>query len=202
MAKFSQRDPEQLQKQLLELKSLMDFFKQELGVYTYVSYGMLLGAIREKDLVPHETDIDICYLSNENKITNVRKELQEICNKLIEKDLLSKIWIRGKAFKKPSKINRLDFSGQMHVATLNKMLNIDVFSSFIDQNNKFHMTRRIQGQLEKTDIVPFKTTNIRGINFNIPNHSEKVLNYIYGKQWIKPLPNTKSTVVRKPLWTY
>jgi phosphorylcholine metabolism protein LicD len=61
---FSLRTEEMKTEIIKDMKTLELFFKEQLDLDTYLIYGTLLGAIREHDFIPHDTDIDIGYISN------------------------------------------------------------------------------------------------------------------------------------------
>ena len=68
-------DKEGATKDLLDIKRVLD----SLGVKLFLGYGAVLGAIREKDWIDHDDDIDIVIIE---KLTY--KQRKEILEKLIQ----------------------------------------------------------------------------------------------------------------------
>jgi hypothetical protein len=171
---FSARTQESIQAQLISLNKLIAFFRKECDVYAYLAYGTLLGAIRDKNVIPYDTDYDIAYLSKFHTIPEIQTELQNICKILIKNNLLAKVFINGEGIINPKEKDLHD-----GVAL------IDVFTSWII-NDKFYLAPNIYGQVEGRAIVPFKYTEMRGLNFVVPKHSKILLRKLYGSGWRTP----------------
>lgn len=197
---FYNRQSEDIHKQLLGIKDLIKFFKQNCGVYAYLCYGTLLGSIRNNDVISYDSDYDIAYLSKGTTVNEVKEELKEICKILIQNKMLSKIWINGKGIINPSIEDLTNFGGQMHVKSPSGQVLVDVFSSWIE-NNKYYLCPHLQGQLHKSIIVPFTYSSIKNINLVVPHSSSILLEELYGKEWIVP-SETKSKKFRKWLSDY
>ena len=115
---FSSRTPELIYEQLLSTKKLIDFFRKECGVYAYICYGTLLGAIRGNNVISYDNDVDIAYISKYHTMPEIRKELFHISEILIKHNLLGKIWVKRRGILHPEvKYLGLEFAGQMHVRT-------------------------------------------------------------------------------------
>ena len=71
---FSSRTSEVIYTQLLSMNELIKFFREECGVYAYICYGTLLGAVRNNDVIPHDNDYDIAYLSNGTNLKKLDKK--------------------------------------------------------------------------------------------------------------------------------
>jgi len=198
---FEIRNPEHILLQLKDMKELMTFFRKECGVYTYLTYGSLLGAIRERDVISRDTDYDIAYFSKGTTIEEVREELKRICTILVNNKMLGKVWHKGGQTVHPTLDRLYDLSGQMHVQAPNKTIHIDVYTSFC-LNGKFHMSYGIHGHLNKSEIVPFGQSSIRGIEFVTPKNPEAILKFMYGKDWKIPQEGYKYKGKFKRLWNY
>ena len=198
---FSIRNEEHIKLQLEGMKQLINFFRTECGVYAYLTYGSLLGAVRNQDVIGHDTDYDIAYMSKFSEPKDIHAEWREICCKLIDNNMLGKIWTKQGIFIHPTKDQLGDFSGQMHVQTPNRVIHIDVYTSFC-KNGKYHLSFGIHGHLKRSDIVPFGKVTLRGIDFPAPKRPEAILKFMYGKDWMTPKEAYKYQGKRKKLWEY
>lgn len=143
---------------------------QSLRMPIYLIYGTLLGAIREKDFIKHDSDIDVAYLSKYRSIEKVMQERQNLKNYFIKHSLL-----------------RTTRNTQgLKVRYLNT--NLDVWTSWID-NNVVHILPLFH-IYKKKDVFPLKELQFRTDKFSIPNQSEKLLNTIY-VTWKEPITKEK-----------
>ena len=63
---------------ILQLKELELVFRIEFGLQLYLTWGTLLGAIREGDLIGHDFDIDVAYVSRARSKAGVLRERERI----------------------------------------------------------------------------------------------------------------------------
>jgi len=159
---FYKRTEETKQKQAIEMLSLINYFKQKLNLLLYPVSGTLLGILREHDFISHDNDVDLAYLSNKNTKDEVLKEFYQICNFLESEKLLTKICKKG----------------QLHCFGESKTFKYDIWTSFII-NNKFYLIPIINGELNKSVLLPLKNYIFRDCCLNIPFNSKKLLTYIY-----------------------
>lgn len=135
----------------------------------YLIYGTLLGAIREKDFIAHDSDIDIAYLSKYHTKSEVYKE----------RNNLKEYFIKNKMLRKKNTVG-------LKIRYLSS--NFDVWTSWIENNNLYLLP--FNKVCNSNLIIPFKRINFRGKDFNIPLKSEKLLDIIY-INWKKPITKNK-----------
>jgi len=164
---FSEKDETTKQQYIVDLKS----FEQEminLKLPIYLIYGTLLGALREKDFIAHDTDIDIAYLSSCKNKEDVRIERQELIKYFTEHNMM--------------RSNLPTIGIKTKYGASEDMF--DLWASWIEED-KYYLIPQING-LNKEILLPFKTLNFKGTNFLIPNKSEELLDIVYF-DWKTPI---------------
>jgi len=162
---FYKRTEEEKQKQTNEMVWLINYFKNNLNLDLYPISGTLLGMIRDSDFIAHDNDVDLADLSNKHTKKEVLNEFYQICEYLKKENLLT----------------RLCMKGQLHCFGKSKTFKYDIWTSFIIIN-KFYLVPLINGDLNQEILIPFKKYKFRNSEFNIPNQSTKILDFIY-KDW-------------------
>lgn len=197
---FKNRPSEVIDRQIESVKKLIYFFKKEFGLYAFICYGTLLGAVRENNVISHDSDYDIAYLSKGKNLIEVRTELINICNVLIKKNMLGKLFQNNKGKLNPYNFDINAFNGQMHVKTPDNNLYVDIFTSWFE-NGKYYLCPHIQGELTKADIVPFKYIQLKNQKLVSPKNPEKLIKILYGNDW-NISQEKKSKKYRKWLLNY
>jgi hypothetical protein len=165
-----------------EMKDIENYFKEELEIDIYPVYGTLLGMIRDNDFIGWDTDIDMAYLSKCHTNKAVLNEFNMICKFLEEKQLL---------------MYRIKTASHLHVYSPNKHLRIDLWISWIDENNNYHLVWTVSGDIDSSMILPFKTITFKNQTYRQMNDPIKFLNEHYywqiptlgeANQWAKRNP--------------
>lgn len=165
---FSQRKEEHKLKMIYEIKQLEVFFKTTFNLDLYLIYGTLLGAIREKNFIPHDKDIDLAYFSQYTNAHQVRKEFSYICKVLKEKNLFK----RARGYK------------HIDCGAISDKFIFDIWSSYIE-NNVFYLAPFKQS-FNISTFIPLKETIFKNTIFKIPNNPKIFLNDFY-KNWKSPI---------------
>jgi phosphorylcholine metabolism protein LicD len=165
---FAERTEKHKLKMLYEVKQLEIFFKNTFNLDLYLIYGTLLGAVRDKDFIPFDTDIDLAYFSKCNNSFLMRKEFLHICDVLKDKNLFK----RARGYK------------HIDCGAISDKFYFDIWSSYIE-NNVFYLAPF--KQVFKSDtFIPLKEINFKGTLFKIPNNPEIFLEAFY-KSWKTPI---------------
>lgn len=153
---------------LFMLKRLNNFFK-EIDLDFFLMDGALLGSIRQGTIAGRGSDLDIGVVSeNENK----------------EKYLMNLLLEKNFRIRKTSKTS-------FHI--IHEKINIFADLSFFRPSDDgeclyFHWgNEKKKLIIKKTEILPLKTNRLYNENCYIPNNSEKILEMIYGKNFLTPI---------------
>lgn len=149
---------------LLDFKFILDNNK----VNFLLMHGTLLGAIREHNFIKHDIDIDTCTFEEE-KLIEIIPELSKVGLKLCryEKNVIYS-FIRNNVYIDVYIVNKLQgLIRPFYVRYLYRVIPRKYF-------------RRV------------KKINFLGKTFRIPNHSIKLLEFWYGKDWRTPISNAPS----------
>ena len=169
---------------------------QELGVDYWLEFGTLLGAVREKDFIEHDIDIDLgCFENNYNP----------------QKEIVFKKY----GLKKIQEILIDNGSYGREETYQYKGINIDIFYFHQRENNIYcHVFTKIKGKTWPTTIKElgglivqettfpfngFKKIEFLGRKFNIPLNIEEHLSANYGNNYLikdKNYTNSNSTNVK------
>ena len=142
-----------------------------MNIRVYLVYGTLLGIIRENDFLEHDTDIDMAYLSNYHTKEEVIQEFNEIC----------KVLETTKAL-----LHRIKTMSHIHVQDTITGTRLDMWISWIDENNNYHIVWTVAGEIDASMILPFKTVEFRKQVFRQMNDPERFLNEHYNT-WKVPV---------------
>jgi hypothetical protein len=154
---------------LIILKGIFD----QNNIKFWLCFGTLLGAVRDNEFIPYDTDTDICvYKEDLGKIVNVVPELEKMNLKLIrvihEKNLIT--FMRNDEY-------------------------IDIYV-FVKRRKALILKEWRMGDTFKIKYKFFKKfAKIIFLNqtFLVPNKYEKLLEEFYGKDWRIPIRGVHAT---------
>ena len=162
---------------LAQVDALMTTLKDDAGVASFVTYGTLLGAVRDGKLIGHDNDVDIAYLSEHSDPVDVVREAFRI-----ERVLTEKGWVvrRGSGTRVNVRITQPDGSIRF----------VDVFTAhWVD--GVFYMPSDTGFRVPREAILPLSTVEIHGRAMPAPADPEPLLAATYGPGWATPDPSFK-----------
>lgn len=166
-----------------QVEALLRSLNETAGVPAFISYGTLLGAVRNGRLIGHDNDIDLTYVSRCTTPVDVLREAYRV-----ERALLSDGWVvrRGSGARLNVRLRQHDGS----------MRYVDVFTAhwvegilYTPQDTGF--------ELPVSTLLPLTTVELLGRQVPAPADYETLLAATYGPNWRVPDPSFKYDT---PLW--
>ncbi len=171
---FDRMDAASLTELTMASRRVLDDLVDKCGVDAYLCYGGLLGAVRTGEMIGHDSDVDLAWLSPHTHPFDVIRE-----SRRIERQMRELGW----------KVVRMSAANFKVWAPLpnGKRAGVDVFGSF-HVGEKFHLAGTLRGPLPREAIVPFGTIELEGVEFPAPRDLDAYLAYTYGPGWRVPDP--------------
>jgi len=142
---------------ILALKTIEKF--NEHNVQYWVDYGTLLGIVREGDIIPYDTDVDICLIQT----PDLHKKLKQIVNELKDYVLEYHDWGAYRIRENP-----------FVYADLYLINEVD--GMYVDPTGKIPIEL-----VGKTRLIPWKYIQVR-----VPEKTHESLVWRYGKNYMTP----------------
>lgn len=183
---FMDYDPAYLDALVADLKSIELIFQVEFGLQIFLTYGTLLGAIREGDLIGHDSDIDVSYISQANSAEGILAERARIFALFDQAGRVAGHPTHGRfmMLSVPSPLGGYDHG-------------IEVFTSFLRGDRYFGYTSA-PGTLPANAFSPLRSAKLRGVEFQVPGKAEDVLDVLIAPDWRIPrLPKDFADPARK-----
>lgn len=173
---FAGYDKAQLDLLIGSMKTLEQLFSTEFDIQFYLTWGTLLGAIRHKDFIGFDTDVDVAYLSKKSLDYEILEEHEYIVAVLKE---------QGFDVRRNSK-------GQIHVRVLPESLtgdcpafNLDLWTTW-QRDGRYYHYPDIKGELAADSVLPLIPHEFHGADFLVPQGFANVLSSFYGPNWTEP----------------
>jgi hypothetical protein len=151
--------------------------RDKVGIDAHVSYGCLLGAVREGRMIGHDSDSDLAYLSAHTHPADVVRESFRI-----EREMRQLGW----------KVVRMSGADLKLFLPLpdGRSVHLDVFGAF-HVGDVFYQLGGRSGQLAREALTPASTVLLEGVELAAPADPETVLAFLYGPGWRVPDPAFK-----------
>jgi SAM-dependent methyltransferase len=152
--------------------------REKVGVEAHLSYGGLLGAVREGRMIGHDSDLDLAYLSRHTHPADIVLEAYRI-----EREMRVLGW----------KVVRMSGADLKLFVPLpdGRSVHVDVFGAF-HVGDTFYQLGGRSGHLPREAIAPASTVTLEGVTLAAPHDPEMVLAFLYGPGWRRPDPAFQS----------
>ena len=144
------------------------------GVQPFLGYGTLLGAVREGAVLGHDSDADVCYVSDHENPVDVTRESFRLQRQL-ERLGFETSRYSGAAF-------RVDVAEGDGVVR-----GLDVFGGFLS-GPRLYLLGEVGVEFERAWIYPLKPCLLEGVEMPVPARPEPLLEAMYGPGWRVPDP--------------
>ena len=151
--------------------------RDRVGIDAHVSYGCLLGAVRTGQMIGHDSDSDLAYLSRHTHPADVVRESFRM-----ERELRQLGW----------KVVRMSGADLKLFLPLSdgRVVHVDVFGAF-HVGDTFYQLGGRSGQLPREALTPASSVVLEGVSLAAPADPERVLEFLYGPTWRVPDPSFK-----------
>ncbi len=168
-----------VQDRLLDNATALVARLQEWGYPVYAVGGTLLGALRNGQLMPHDDDIDLAWLSDRSSLTDVSLASYEMQRRL-EADGLTVVR-HSLAHLQVTYFDEDGFTDHY----------IDVFTGFHTEDGLYNQPFALRGELPRESLVPTSTLEVGGRELPAPASPEDWCAFAYGPNWLVPDPSFK-----------
>ncbi|HEX6247509.1 MAG TPA: methyltransferase domain-containing protein, partial [Nocardioidaceae bacterium] len=171
---FATTDREAIEGYLDDVQAVLDVLSEECGVPAFLSFGSLLGAVREGKLIGHDVDVDLGYFSSATHPVDVMRESFRI-----ERTLRAKGW----AVTRENGGFLALFFPQKDGTTRN----LDVFTAFCS-DGRLYQVHDVATDADESAVLPLSTVDFEGRRMPAPAVPEVFLEAAYGPDWRIPNP--------------
>jgi hypothetical protein len=153
-----------------ELADLQHAVSDALGLELFITYGTLLGCVREGDFIAHDQDFDLTYISRHTSPEAVKAENIEFCKFLISRGY------RGVVHK--------------HCFGVNRPVRFDVYYSWFADDGRFQTSFGYHGKEAQRNksFFEFEERQLGDFTVRVPLAAREILAQLYGDTWRIPDP--------------
>ncbi len=151
-----------------------DVMEKKFGYSLYFIGGTLLGYIRENDFLENDKDMDISYFSKYTNVSDVRKEILDIIDTLINSG--EQLYFIRSSYSIVNKYFRWQ---------VDERDRIDIMPTWC-QDGMIYRPTFVAYKGNSDIILPLKKEKFYGHNIYIPNKPELKLANVYGETWKIP----------------
>lgn len=160
-------------------EEIIAVLERELGIQAWLAFGSLLGAAREGKVIGHDSDVDLAYLSHQDSLVGLNREMFEITRVL-----------RRAGMRVMNKSG--SFVTVLFTAPDGAVGSIDVYSTF-HLDGLLYETATVRAPVPVSAIEPLSTLEFEGRELPAPADPDTMLAVSYGPRWRVPDPSFQHT---------
>lgn len=149
--------------------------REKCGLEGWISFGTLLGAARSGSVIGHDSDIDLCFLSEKETPAEMAVELWDVARALHD----AGISVKHKT---------ASFITVVYQAPDGVQDGIDIYTCFY-VGDLLHETATVRERVPREAIVPLRTLDFEGRQMPAPADPDRLLAVSYGPGWRVPDPS-------------
>lgn len=164
--------PRFLAERALELCAIA---RDECGIELWIAFGTLLGAARSGSVIPHDSDIDLAFLADDDTPYRLHAQLYALRRALSRAGL----WVVNKTG---------SFLTVRYDAPDGSDVSIDVYTCF-HLHDLLYETASARAPLPRKAVLPLTTMTFEGLELPAPADPSALLEVSYGPGWRHPDPS-------------
>ena len=149
--------------------------REECGIEGWISFGTLLGAARTGTVIGHDSDIDLCFLSEKQTPAEMAVEIWGIARALVD----AGISVKHKT---------ASFITVVYDAPDGGEDGIDIYTCFY-VGDLLHETATVRERVPRSAILPLRALEFEGREMPAPADPDRLLAVSYGPGWRTPDPS-------------
>ncbi len=154
---------------------VLEVMRQACGLEGWISFGTLLGAARSGSVIGHDSDIDLCFLSQKQTPAEMAVEMWDVARALVD---------AGIAVKHKT----ASFITVVYDAPDGGEDGIDIYTCFY-VGDLLHETATVRERVPRSAILPLRALEFEGRDMPAPADPDRMLTVSYGPGWRVPDPS-------------
>ncbi len=154
---------------------VLQVMREECGIEGWISFGTLLGAARSGKVIGHDSDIDLCFLSEKQTPAEMAVEIWDIARALVD----AGISVKHKT---------ASFITVVYDAPDGGEDGIDIYTCFY-VGDLLHETATVRERVPRSAVLPLRALEFEGRDMPAPADPDRMLAVSYGPDWRVPDPS-------------
>lgn len=154
---------------------VLEVMREACGIEGWISFGTLLGAARTGSVIGHDSDIDLCFLSEKQTPAEMAVEMWGIARALVD----AGISVKHKT---------ASFITVVYDAPDGGEDGIDIYTCFYI-GDLLYETATVRERVPRSAILPLRTLRFEGREMPAPADPDRMLSVSYGPGWRVPDPS-------------
>lgn len=154
---------------------VLDIMREQCGLEGWIAFGTLLGAARSGKVIGHDSDIDLCFLSERATPAEMAVELWDLARTLTD----AGISVKHKT---------ASFLTVVYDAPDGGEDGIDIYTCFY-VGDLLHETATVRAPVPREAVLPLRVLEFEGRDMPAPADPDQMLSVSYGPNWKVPDPS-------------